>query len=164
MAVRIDIVDWSDPRAVALRDAMNAETGAMYAKFTAGQPEQVTAAIDAALTVDPATIEITILAVDGDEVLGHSALRPFGAELEVKKVFTTPAARGRGVAQAMLLWLEDYAIERGVASLVLQTGPLQVEAIGLYEKLGYLPIPAFGAYGVIPGALCFRKDLHEGTA
>ena len=53
--VEIEQVDWLDPRAVALRSAMDAETGAMYAAFTAERtPEQV-AAIDDALTVDPAS-------------------------------------------------------------------------------------------------------------
>ena len=157
-------VDWLDPRAVAQRDAMNAETGAMYAAFTNGNTPEVNAAIDAALTVDPAAIVYTVIALDGDRVLGHSALRPvsagsLGGALEVKKVFVEPDARGTGVARALLADLERYALAHGVTSLVLQTGPLQVDAIALYEKVGYLPIEPFGAYGVIPGALCFAKDL-----
>jgi hypothetical protein len=77
--------------AVAQREAMNRETGAMYALFTEGNSAEVNAAIDDALSVDPAEILHTIIVVDGDEVLGHSALRQapgFGADvLEVKKVF-----------------------------------------------------------------------------
>jgi len=157
--VEIKVVDWLDPRAVALRDAMNAETGAMYAKVIASHSAETTAAIDASLAVDPESIAVTIVAFAGDTPVGHSALRPFGDELEVKKVFTDPAARGLGVAKRMLAWLEDYAVAHGVTSLVLQTGSLQVEAIGLYEAVGYRHIPVFGAYGVIPGAVCMRKTL-----
>jgi len=153
-------VDWLDARAVAQRDAMNAETGAMYAAFTGGNTPEVNAAIDAALAVDPATIVYTVIAVDGGRVLGHSALRPASSGvLEVKKVFVEPDARGTGVARALLADLERYALVHGVTSLVLQTGPLQVDAIALYEKVGYVPIEPFGAYGVIPGALCFEKSL-----
>jgi GNAT superfamily N-acetyltransferase len=150
---------------------MNAETAAMYAEFTAQRtPEQV-AAIDDALSVDPATIVHTIIALDDGVPLGHAALRPVSTSstngvagsmngaLEVKKVFVAPQARGRGVAKVMLAELESFAVARGVASLVLQTGPLQVEAIALYLKLGYLPIGKFGKYGAIPGALCYEKTL-----
>ena len=159
MTLQIEVVDWSDPRAVALRDAMNAETGAMYAEFTASRsPEQV-AAIDAALSVDPATIVYTVIATEGGVPLGHSALRPFEDRLEVKKVFTTQDARGKGVAKALLADLERYALEHGVTALVLQTGPLQVAAIELYLKLGYVPIPVYGDYAVISGALCYEKSL-----
>ena len=157
--IRLEVVDWADPRAVAQRDAMNAETGAMYAEFTAGNPPEVNAVIDAALAVDPSTIVYTVIAVDGDEVVGHSALRPFESRLEVKKVFVVPSRRGTGVARALLADLEDYARARGVASLVLQTGRLQVDAIALYEKIGYVPIEPFGAYASFPGALCFEKQL-----
>ena len=157
--VEILVVPWDDPRGIAMRDAMNAETGAMYATFTSGlSPEQVVA-VDDALSIDPAEMVVSIIALDGDTVVGHSALRPFEDAFEVKKVYTIPQARGLGAAKAMLAWLEDYARERGVASLVLQTGPLQVAAIRLYEQIGYTPIPAYGKYGVIPGALCFVKAL-----
>ena len=157
--LRLETVAWGDQRAAALRDAMNAETGAMYAQFVAGQTPEAVAAMDDALSVDPATIVYTIIAVDDGVALGHAALRPFGEQLEVKKVFVAPQARGRGVAKVMLAELESYAVARGVASLVLQTGPLQVEAITLYLKLGYVPIGKYGKYEAIPGALCYEKTL-----
>ncbi|HQA24521.1 MAG TPA: GNAT family N-acetyltransferase, partial [Rhodoglobus sp.] len=130
-----------------------------------------------ALTVDPAEIVTTIIALDGEEPVGHSALRPVHLDrlddraslddrvalddrvLEVKKVFVAESARGRGVARLLMGELETVARGRGVASLVLQTGPLQVPAITLYEDLGYVAIPPYGKYGAIPGALCFEKVL-----
>ena len=158
-------VDWLDARAVAQRDAMNAETGAMYAAFTGGNTPEVNAAIDAALAVDPASIVYTVIAVEGERVVGHTALRPVpgsaSRSLEVKKVFVEPDRRGTGVARALLADAERYAREHGATSLVLQTGPLQVDAIALYEKIGYVAIAPFGAYTVIPGALCFEKDLDS---
>ena len=169
--IRIEYVDWLDPRAVALREAMDAETSAMYAEFASGQSAEVTAAIADALTVDPAEIVTTIVAVDGDEPVGHSALRPVHLDtlddraapddrvLEVKKVFVAESVRGRGVARLLMGELETVARGRGAASLVLQTGPLQVPAITLYEDLGYVAIPPYGKYDAIPGALCFEKVL-----
>jgi len=144
---------------------MDAETSAMYAEFASGQSAEVTAAVADALTVDPATIVSTIIAVDGDEPVGHSALRPVHLDtlddrvLEVKKVFVAESVRGRGVARLLMGELEAIARGRGAASLVLQTGPLQVPAITLYEDLGYVAIPPYGKYDAIPGALCFEKVL-----
>lgn len=157
--VEIIRVDWFDPRAVALRAAMDKETVAMYANFVAGQTTEVQEGIDAALTVEPGTIDTTIIALDARRPIGHAALRAFGPSLEVKKVFVAPEARGKGFARQLMLELEAIARERAVPSLILQTGVLQVPAIRLYEDLGYTPIPPFGAYRVIPNALCFEKTL-----
>jgi len=166
VAVSLARVDWFDPRAAALRAAMDVETSAMYAEFTAERSPEVREAIDAVLTVDPAAIEATVIALKGDRAVGHAALRPFrdehgefGDELEVKKVFVETEARGTGASRALMAWLEQYAASKGIGSLVLQTGPLQIAAIALYDKLGYRAIEPYGGYGVIPGALCYRKIL-----
>lgn len=160
----IQKVDWLDPRAVAQRDAMNAETGAMYARFVSGQTAEVQAAIDDALTVDAGEILDTILAVDdAGVVLGHAALRQapgFGPDvLEVKKVFVGAEHRGLGASRLLMAELETIARDRGATSLVLQTGELQIPAIRLYEALGYAAIPAYGKYVVMPNALCYQKAL-----
>jgi GNAT superfamily N-acetyltransferase len=161
--VEVEPVAWGDPRAVAQRDAMNAETGAMYEKFVAGLSAESQAALDDALAVDPAEMRDTILVVDGDAVLGHAALRQalgFGPEvLEVKKVFVGSGHRGRGVARRLMAELEKLARDRGATSLVLQTGDLQQPAIALYLDLGYVPIPPYGKYVVMPNALCYQKAL-----
>ena len=93
--IRIEYVDWLDPRAVALRGAMDAETSAMYAEFSQSQSREVQAAIDDALTVDPATIVTTIIAVDGEEPVGHSALR-LRRVARGEEVFVAESVRGRG--------------------------------------------------------------------
>ena len=59
-------------------------------------------------------------------------------------MYVVPAARGRGVARAVLAGLEDAARDRGWTTLRLETGPRQPEAIGLYTRAGYRPIAAFG--------------------
>ena len=152
-------VDWFDPRAAALRAAMDEETGAMYADFVAGQTPEVRAGIDVALTVEPGTIDTTLIALDAGRPVGHAALRAFGPSLEVKKVFVSPDARGNGFARQLMVELEGIARARAVPSLILQTGVLQVPAIRLYEDLGYTPIRPFGAYCLIPNVLCFEKAL-----
>lgn len=138
---------------------MDAETGAMYAVFIDGASPELRAAIDDALAVDPTEITDTLLALEDGVPAGTASLRPFGDELEVKKVFVAAPFRGQGLSRRVMLELEGIARVRGVASLVLQTGPLQVPAIRLYESLGYERIPPYGKYGVIEDTLCFRKVL-----
>lgn len=160
-------VDWLDPRAVALRTAMDAETSAMYAEFATERTPEERALIDAALATDPAQMVVTFLVTDpaaDDAPVAHTALRPVPRgdhpdALEVKKVFVVPERRGLGLARLLLSEAEGFAREAGRAALVLQTGRLQVAAIRLYEDLGYVPVPAYGDYGVIPATLTFRKEL-----
>jgi len=138
---------------------MDVETTAMYAGRASNQTDAETAAVMAALTVDPASIVATVIALDGERPVAHAALRPFEGELEVKKVFVDASVRGRGVSRAIMAELERIAAERDIHSLVLQTGDLQVPAIALYLSMGYEPIAVYGKYSAIPFAVCYRKQL-----
>lgn len=69
---------------------------------------------------------------------------PDGA-CEIKKMFVAPAARGRGVARALLGALEDAARELGYAVARLDTGPKQPHAEALYRGAGYVDIDNFNA-------------------
>ena len=62
---------------------------------------------------------------------------------EVKRMFVTPAARGRGHARRLLLALEDAARELGHTRVRLDTGPKQAHAQKLYESAGYTSIPDY---------------------
>ena len=159
-SITFERVDWFDERAVALREAMDAESGRAYAELMRAQSAETNAAIAAAFAIDASVFLDCVLAIDeSGTAIGHASLRPWLDELEVKKVFVAPAARGRGVSRALMTELERLARGRGIQSLVLQTGVLQVPAIRLYESMGYEPIEVYGKYSVVPFALCFRKSL-----
>ncbi|WP_213813648.1 GNAT family N-acetyltransferase [Glaciihabitans sp. dw_435] len=157
--ITIERVGWDDVRAPALRQAMDAEMGILYGPTMVGQTPEELAEVMAVLALRPEDVVATVLALDGDVAVGHAALRWFGDSLEVKKVVVDPRYRGQGISKKVMLELEDIAREMGVTSIVLQTGDLQVEAIGLYERLGYTRIPVYGAYGLITAAVCFEKTL-----
>lgn len=56
--------------------------------------------------------------------------------------------------------LEKLAIQAGAHRLILQTGNKQPEAVALYRKLGYTPIPVYAPYDTaIPFSSCFAKQL-----
>lgn len=80
---------------------------------------------------------------------------------EVKRMYVAAAHRRRGLARRVLALLEGSAAAAGVATLVLETGVRQPEAIALYESCGYRPIPGFGYYRGSELSRCFAKQLVD---
>jgi GNAT superfamily N-acetyltransferase len=79
---------------------------------------------------------------------------------EIKRMYTAPQARGRGLARAVLSAVERSAREHGRRTMILATGTRQPEAIKLYESSGYRPIPTFGYYRDDPECRCYARDLR----
>jgi len=77
---------------------------------------------------------------------------------EIKRMYVMPEERGRGIARALLRFLEEAAAARGVASFALETGNRQHEAIALYEHAGYVNCEPFGEYQPDPHSVFMRKD------
>jgi putative acetyltransferase len=92
--------------------------------------------------------------------IGCGALVVNGDWGELKRMYTSPAARGRGVAQGILAFLEAEASQRGVGIVRLETGNLQPEALRLYERAGYTRRGPFGAYGPDPASIFMEKLLR----
>jgi putative acetyltransferase len=78
---------------------------------------------------------------------------------EMKRVFVDPAARGKGVARAIMAALEREAARLGVTLMQLETGIKQPEAIALYRKFGYAERGPFGSYQPDPLSLFMEKRL-----
>jgi len=74
-------------------------------------------------------------------------------------MYVRPQFRGLGLAKLMLEHLEAYTRERGVGLLRLETGILQSEAIGLYERMGFRSIPPFGEYREDPLSRFYEKQI-----
>jgi putative acetyltransferase len=88
----------------------------------------------------------------------------FDGYAEVKRMYTRPAVRGRGVAKAVLRRLEEEARGAGKIMLRLETGQHQAEAVGLYRRAGFISCDAFGHYAQMPArdielSLFFEKPL-----
>lgn len=100
------------------------------------------------------------VAQERDAVLGCGALKRMDATYgEVKSLFVDPAARGRGLARALLAAIEAEARAQDLSLLRLETGIRQPEAIGLYEATGFRRIGPFGAYQEDPLSLFMEKTL-----
>ncbi|GAA0480493.1 N-acetyltransferase [Actinoplanes capillaceus] len=100
-----------------------------------------------------------LVAVEDDRLIASAGWRRHGDDAELKRMFTTNAARGRGLARRMLAAVEASATAAGCKRMILETGDRQPEAIALYESAGYVRIPDFGHYAGHPGVLSYAKPL-----
>ncbi|WP_328461603.1 GNAT family N-acetyltransferase [Actinoplanes sp. NBC_00393] len=100
-----------------------------------------------------------LVAVAGSQLIASAGWRRHGTDAELKRMFTTATARGRGVARRMLAAVEDSARSAGCKRLILETGDRQPEAIALYESAGYTRIEDFGFYAGHEGVLSYAKPL-----
>lgn len=72
-----------------------------------------------------------------DEPLGFGVFRVGGGEGEVLSIATRPSERGRGVAKALMHAALHEASEVGVETFFLEVAVDNVQAIGLYQALGF---------------------------
>jgi len=98
--------------------------------------------------------------LDG-EAAGCGGVALFDGYAEVKRMYTRPGSRGRGVAKAVLLRLEAEACAAHEPVLRLETGIRQTEAIGLYERMGFRPCAAFGDYAAMPAGAIELSAFYE---
>ena len=98
--------------------------------------------------------------VDG-RLVGCGGIRVAGRDYaEIKRIFVDPSARGLGLAKALLNRLESESRSLGLLEMKLETGNLQPEAIGLFERCGYTQCPVFGNYPKNdPYSYFMRKSL-----
>jgi GNAT superfamily N-acetyltransferase len=106
---------------------------------------------------------LTVVATDGDDVLGTAAMgtnRPGpGSHVSTASFMVAAPARGRGVGSALCRYALDWARERGYAGMQFNA---VVEsnhpAVNLYRRLG------FDIVGTVPGAFAHpelgRVGLH----
>ena len=97
---------------------------------------------------------LTARADDGT-LLGCGALKTLTpTEGELKSMRTALAARGRGVAAAIVAGVIEAARSRGTTRLSLETGtePFFDPAVRLYLRLGFVPCPPFADYADDPNS------------
>ena len=106
-------------------------------------------------------INHVVLVYDNDVPIACGAIKEFSTEaMEVKRMFTQPDFRGKGVASLLLSELEKWAKKLGYQKCVLETGKRQEDAVALYQKNAYQIIPNYGQYVGIENSVCFEKKLQ----
>ena len=99
----------------------------------------------------------------GLDVVGCGAVKILedskGRYGEIKRVFVRPDFRGRGISKALLAALEAHLIDQGVNLSRLETGIHQPEALGLYQRFGYVERGPYGDYALDPLSVFMEKNL-----
>jgi len=106
-------------------------------------------------------IKHAVVAYENDIPVACGAIKEFSPDtMEVKRMYTSPDSRGKGIAGKVLAELENWASELSYKKCVLETGKRQPEAIELYKKSGYKVIPNYGQYAGIENSVCFEKEIN----
>lgn len=106
------------------------------------------------------TIKHVIVAYENGKPISCGAIREHSSTMmEVKRMYTLPEYRGKGLATKVLNELEKWASQLSYQKCILETGWRQPDAIRLYEKNGYSRIPNYGKYAGIVNSVCFEKEI-----
>lgn len=96
---------------------------------------------------------------EAGDAVGCGAYVDRGGYGEVKRMFVAPSQRGKGVGALLVAELARRAAAAGLPELKLETGIHQPEAIGLYQREGYVRCAPFGSYQSDPLSIFMTKTL-----
>ncbi|SPF79681.1 GNAT family N-acetyltransferase [Pseudoprimorskyibacter insulae] len=139
-----------EPEALALLAASHALMQSLYS------PEECHY-----LDVDQLCVpSITLFLAEEDGVtLGCGAIARKDGYAELKSMFTTPEARGKGVASLIVDQIEATARGESIPVLRLETGHVLHAAHRLYERHGFTLCGPFGSYKAVPASIFYEKSL-----
>jgi GNAT superfamily N-acetyltransferase len=144
---------FDSPDVQALCAAQQAEMHGIYGEADIGPTRE-------APMFEPPDGVFLVLRDDDGRAVGCGGVARFDeTRSELKRMFVVPEARGRGLGRRLLVELEEEARQLGYVGVVLETGDLQPEALGLYRSSGYEPIPCYPPYSERSLSLCFEKRL-----
>jgi ribosomal-protein-alanine N-acetyltransferase len=98
---------------------------------------------------------------DAQSIIGYAGVfAPGGAEADVLTVGVIPNHRGKGIARQLMALITDWAKQQGSIAMMLEVKVDNLEAIGLYESLGYSKLNVRKDYfGAGLDALVMRLEL-----
>ncbi|MFJ8861986.1 GNAT family N-acetyltransferase [Streptomyces sp. NPDC102451] len=141
----VAIVRWPGPTPpiedglVALLAAYHLRTEAEKGESVAdvdGLPDRYRAEITDPLTAFAG--DVVLVALIGDAPVGCLVMTSLaGGQSEIKRLWTDPESRGRGIASALLGAALAHAAQNGVDTVRLSVWEWRTGAIALYERLGF---------------------------
>ncbi|WP_447008066.1 GNAT family N-acetyltransferase [Saccharothrix isguenensis] len=154
-----DVVHWRDePGLAALLTAYHLRTEAEKGSAVADAdalPQRYRAEI-----ADPRGAfadDVVLLArADGAAVGCLVVTAPVDGVAEVKRLWTEPPARGRGVATVLITEALDHLARTGVASVRLSVWNWRTGAIALYERLGFT---VTSSWDPRPDLVCMHRTV-----
>jgi ribosomal-protein-alanine N-acetyltransferase len=98
---------------------------------------------------------------DAQNIIGYAGVfAPGGAEADVLTVGVVPSQRGKGIARQLMAQITDWAGQQGSTAMMLEVKVDNLQAIGLYDSLGYAKLNTRKDYfGAGLDALVMRLEL-----
>jgi putative acetyltransferase len=153
----IQLESANQPEVVRLIDALDAHQKPLY-------PPECHYGIPVEALMQP-NVLFAVARDDAGEAVACGAVvlgGVLGAEFgELKRMFVQPTHRGQGLAQGILAFLEAQALAQGCTCVMLETGIRQPEAIGLYERWGFVRRGPFGDYPDDPLSVFMSKNINS---
>jgi GNAT superfamily N-acetyltransferase len=137
MSVGVRRTTGEDPAARALVAAMVEEVGAWY------EPGLPAGSSASPAELSPPGGGFVVLEEAGRALAGGGIKRLDDEACEIKRMYVTPAGRGRGLGRALLAALEHLGRDMGYSVARLDTGAKQPRAQRMYERAGYEPVPDY---------------------
>jgi putative acetyltransferase len=152
--IEIAIEDPDQAEVAALLDSSDAYMAALY-------PAESNHMLDIASLKRP---EVTFLVarIEGKAQGCGAVVNSGEGWAEIKRMFVSPAARGRQLGRRLLERIEGIAAEQGAGVLRLEAGAKQPEALALYQSAGFVVIGPFGHYLPDPLSIFMEKRLSTG--
>ena len=95
-----------------------------------------------------------------DEAVGCGCFKKYNQNTaELKRMFVSPTARGLGIAQVIIRELENDARNKGFETMILETLYKQIEAINLYQKVGFEIVENYEPYEGLTNSVCMSKAI-----
>lgn len=102
-----------------------------------------------------------VICYENNIPVGIGAYKEFESKtIEIKRMYTLPEYRGKGIASKIIRELELWAKEENYTTSILETGLKQTDALYLYQKLGYTIIENYGQYRDVENSVCMKKILN----
>jgi putative acetyltransferase len=106
-----------------------------------------------------------VLAFIDGALAGCGAFRPCDdVTVELKRMYVRKAHRGAGIGRAIVAALEAEAVRRGFRRCILETAQRMPEAIAMYRRCGYRPMPPYGPFVGSARSVCMTRDLTAAPA
>ncbi|MEU3555136.1 GNAT family N-acetyltransferase [Streptomyces fragilis] len=149
----------------AVRDGLPALLAAYHLRTEAEKGAPVAGVNDLpdryrAEVTDPWTAlagDVVLVALQEDVAVGCLVLASaHDGQAEIKRLWTEPASRGRGVASALLRAAFGHAAELGAHTVRLSVWEWRTGAIALYERLGFTVTRSWDERKRL---VCMRRDL-----
>ncbi|MCD0470983.1 GNAT family N-acetyltransferase [Flavobacterium sp. JAS] len=104
---------------------------------------------------------VVLIYLDGKAVASGCFKKYSENTAELKRMFVSPEARGLGLAQLVIKELEEEAKNQGFEIMVLETLYKQIEAISLYQKVGFSIVENYEPYVGLSNSVCMSKFINS---